>query len=107
MGRLPPNVSEQDLWRIEAGIQLGKNVQLDYGPINELLKLQQGLESGLSPNEIAKSLYGDWKAQDILDRVHQLKLIVEYLTFLQIPGQFNEMLMKDRKSTRLNSSHRT
>ncbi|MEM2160897.1 MAG: hypothetical protein QXN55_08095, partial [Candidatus Nitrosotenuis sp.] len=82
VGRLPPNVSHQDLWKIEAGIQLSKSIQLDYGPINELLKFKEGIDAGLTPIEVAKSLYGDWKEKDIIERLEQLKLITEYLAFL-------------------------
>jgi len=89
VGRLPPNVSHQDLWKIEAGIQLSKNIQLDYGPINELLKFKEGIDSGLTPIEVAKSLYGDWKEKDIIERLEQLKLITEYLVFLGEPGRYN------------------
>ena len=54
VARLPSGVSATDIWKIEAGIQLSRRVQLDYGPINNLLKFQQGIEAGLSPKEIAK-----------------------------------------------------
>lgn len=89
VGRLPPNVSDQDLWKIEAGIQLSKDIQLDYGPINELLKFKEGIDAGLTPIEVAKSLYGDWKERDIIEKLEQLKLITEYLIFLGEPGRFN------------------
>jgi hypothetical protein len=46
VARLPPNVSSQDLWKLEAGIQLSRKVQLDYGPINELLKFKEGIDAG-------------------------------------------------------------
>jgi hypothetical protein len=31
--RLPPDVSEKDLWRIEAGLQLSRDKRLEYGPV--------------------------------------------------------------------------
>lgn len=89
VARLPPNVSAQDLWKLEAGIQLSKNVQLNYGPINELLKFKEGIEAGLSPIEIANSLYGGFKDKDILEKLEQLKLITEYLRFIGEEGLFN------------------
>ena len=89
VARLPPNVSPQDLWKIEAGIQLSRNVQLDYGPINELLKFKQGIDAGLTPMEIANSLYGGFKEKEILEKLEQLKLIAEYLVFIAQPGIFN------------------
>ena len=87
--RLPPNVSSQDLWKIEAGIQLSKNVQLGYDPINELLKFKEGFDAGLTPKEIANSLYGGFKEKHILEKLEQLKLIMEYLRFIGEEGFFN------------------
>jgi hypothetical protein len=40
---LPADTSEEDRWRIEAGMQLGKNDRWDYSPINELLKIRSGV----------------------------------------------------------------
>ena len=88
--RLPGGVSASDIWKIEAGIQLSRRVQLDYGPINNLLKFQQGIEAGLSPKEIAKSLYGGFTDKEILENLEQLKLISEYLNFIGYPKQFNK-----------------
>ena len=58
VARLPPNVDPKDLWKIEAGVQLGKEEILRYGPINELLKFKEGVDSGLTIQEISKTLYG-------------------------------------------------
>ena len=55
VGRLPGDVDKNDLWKLEAGIQLGKDEILRYGPMNELLKLRQGVRAGITTSEIAKS----------------------------------------------------
>lgn len=91
VARLPPNVSSQDLWKLEAGIQLSKNVQVEYGPINELLKFKEGIDAGLTPIEIANTLYGGFKEDDILEKLEQLKLIIEYLNFIGEPGVFSRV----------------
>jgi len=88
--RLPGGVSATDIWKVEAGIQLSRRVQLDYGPINNLLKFQQGIEAGLKPTEIAKSLYGGFTEKEILENLEQLKLISEYLIFIGYSKQFNK-----------------
>ena len=88
--RLPRSVSSTDIWKIEAGIQLSRRVQLDYGPINNLLKFEQGIEAGLKPTEIAKSLYGGFTEKEILQNLEQLKLISEYLNFIGYSKQFNK-----------------
>ena len=90
VARLPGGVGAKDIWKLEAGIQLSRRVQLDYGPINNLLKFQQGIEAGLKPTEIAKSLYGGFTDKEILENLEQLKLISEYLNFIGYPKQFNK-----------------
>jgi hypothetical protein len=90
VARLPPNVDEQDLWLIEAGIQLSKNVQLDYGPINTLLKFKEGIDSGLTPIQVAKNLYGYGDEKQILEKLEILKLIVKYLKFIGEPNHFKK-----------------
>lgn len=86
---LPEHVSSQDLWKIEAGIQLSRHVQLNYGPINELLKFKEGLDAGLRPIEMAKSLYGGIDEKDIIKKLEQYQLVVEYLNFIGENGVFN------------------
>ncbi len=89
VARLPPNVTSQDLWKIEAGIQLSRSPQLHYGPINELLKFKEGFDADLSPKEIANELFGGFSEKDILAKLEEFKLIAEYLHFIQDPGVFN------------------
>ena len=87
-GRLPAHVSHVDIWKIEAGIQLSRPAQVKYGPINELLKFQEGIRAGLKPLEIAKTLFGGFKEKDILEKLQQLKLITQYLKFIGCPKQY-------------------
>ena len=91
VARLPGKVSPIDVWKIEAGIQLSREKQLDYDPINVLLKFEEGLNSGLSSMEMAKSLYGGFKEKDIVEKLQQLKLIVQYLRFIECPKQFHRV----------------
>ena len=90
VARLPTNVSAQDLWKVEAGIQLSRNPQLNYGPINELLKFKEGIDAGLSAKEIANELYGGFQEKEILAKLEEFKLIAEYLKFIQEPNVFNK-----------------
>lgn len=90
VGILPTNVTAKDLWMIEAGIQMARNVQLDYGPINELLKFKEGIDAGLSPIEIAEAIYGGFKEEEIKQKLQQYELIVKYLTFIQEPRNFQK-----------------
>lgn len=77
--RLPPDVNERDLWKIEAGLQLSRDPRLVYGPINNMLKIRDGLEAGLSPEEIASALFGGKDAGEIRKDAEVLDLIDRYL----------------------------
>jgi hypothetical protein len=76
---LPSDINKSELWLIEAGIQLSASQQLDYSPINHLLKLREGKNSGLSEKDIAARLYGVTE-ETILFDLERLKLIDEYLS---------------------------
>ena len=91
VARLPPNISPIDLWKIEAGIQLSRNVQLDYGPINTLLKFKQGIDAGLTALQITKTLYGDYTEKEVLEKLEVLELIVRYLDYIGERNNFKKV----------------
>jgi len=91
---LPDETTDEDRWRIEAGLQLGMNERWDYSPVNELLKVRQGLrmyeemikEKRLPAKEspvrlVAGAIYGKTEA-DIEEMDCRLRLIDEYLEFV-------------------------
>jgi hypothetical protein len=97
---LPSNISKAELWLIEAGIQLSTPQQLDYSPINNLLKLREGLNAGLKIEQMTQRIYGvnDEKIKSDLER---LDLIDEYLTdFIKKPGKY--YLVKERDNHFIN-----
>lgn len=89
--RLPLDVSEKDLWRIEAGLQLSRDKRLEYGPVNDLLKIREGLNAGLTPDEIAAALYGVEGAEEITAKDERLKLIDSYLEYVGEPGAYTRV----------------
>lgn len=89
VARLPKNVDEKDIWRIEAGLQFAKEFRLDYSPINELLKLKEGRDSGLSADDISQTLLGRFTPAKVEERLSILKLIESYLIFVGKAGQYN------------------
>jgi hypothetical protein len=91
VARLPGKVDAIDVWKIEAGIQLSREKQLDYDPINVLLKFEEGLNAHINAKEMAQSLYGGFKEKDIAEKLQQLKLIVQYLNFIQCPKQYHRV----------------
>jgi hypothetical protein len=58
VARLPRGIDEKDLWKIEAKLQFGRDFRLEYGPVNELLKIRAGRASGLSAKQISDALMG-------------------------------------------------
>jgi len=90
IARLPSTVDKNDLWKLEAGIQLGKDEIVRYGPINELLKLKEGIEAGFSAAEIANTLYGYQDDEEVNNKLKRLDLIEDYLAFIGSPQTFSE-----------------
>jgi len=89
VARLPEQVDQKDLWRVEAGLQFAKDFRLEYGPINELLKLREGLQQGLSAEDISKSLLGRYTAKKVNEKFEVLKLIDSYLRQIKRPGEYH------------------
>ncbi len=76
--RLPEGIGKQNLWRIEAGLQLSKEKKEEYGPMNELLKIKEGKEAELTNKEIAAAMF-EWTPRDVEDALERLKLIDNFL----------------------------
>lgn len=85
---LPSNITKSELWLIEAGIQMSAPYQLEYSPINDLLKFKDGINSGLTVEEMAARIYGI-SAEKIKLDLKRLDLIDEYLKdFIGKPGKY-------------------
>jgi hypothetical protein len=84
---LPKDISEKDLWRIEAGLQLSKEKVADYGPVNNLLMIAEGKRAGLTNSEIAASMYG-WTEKQVAEDLERLNLIDIFLDFFGAPGNY-------------------
>ena len=102
VARLPKDVDEEDLWRIEAGLQFAKEFRLDYSPINELLKLKEGRDSGFSSAEISETLLGRFTPSKVDEKLAILKLIESYLHFIGRPGQYH-VVQDERDVEKFNS----
>lgn len=85
--RLPKDISESDLWKIEAGMQLSKAKVADYGPVNNLLMINEGKKAGLSHAEIAASMYG-WTEKQVAIDLERLDLIDTFLQFFGQPNNY-------------------
>lgn len=85
--RLSPTVSEKDLWKIEAGLQLSQDKVADYHPVNELLKIKQGMATRLTLEEVTAAMYGrtvNW----VKDAIDRLEMIENFLQFFGQPGNY-------------------
>lgn len=88
--RLPFDVSAKDLWNIEAGIQLSVDLQASYGPINELMKIKEGIECGHSPRQVALVLGGENNEDTVAQKLDRLKLIESYLGYIGKDYKYSE-----------------
>lgn len=89
---LGSDVGEEDRWRIEAGLQIGRDEKLDYSPINRLLKIKQGLQlfgKKGSPEKIISHTLIGIPESEIKSDIEKIRLIDAYLDFLKRPGQYN------------------
>lgn len=85
---LPSDITKAELWLIEAGIQMSAPQQLDYSPINHLLKLREGVSSGLTIEEMAARIYGVTEEKINAD-LERLDLIDQYLAdFIKKPSRY-------------------
>lgn len=82
---LPKGISDEDLWGIEAGLQLSEKKIAEYGPLNELLKIKAGRKLGLTNEQIAAKMYG-WTPEKVKEKLQKLDLMEN---FLQLIGQPN------------------
>ena len=79
VARLENVIQPKDLWAIEANISLGDDPKSKYGPINELLKLDEGKKLELSFKEIAETIPGAATDKDIEKSLARLDLMRKYL----------------------------
>ncbi len=102
VARLPSDVGEKDLWKIEAGLQFGRDYRLEYGGVNELIKLREGERQKLSDKEISIALAGRYTVKTVRDKLDTLKLIDSYLKFINKKGQYN-LIVEHRSLEKFNS----
>ena len=94
VARLDGPITPEDLWALEAGIQLGKDEIVRYGPINEILKIREGIEAGMSKRSIVNTLYGYDKEDEISEKIDRLELIEQYLSFIGKPKMYSQVKQK-------------
>src|SRR5258707_9068642 len=88
VARLPVGVNEKDLWKIEAKLQFGRDFLLEYAPINELLKIRAGVESGLTEKQISEALNHRYSPKQVSEKLRILSLIDTYLSLIGKKGEY-------------------
>ena len=86
VARLPKNIDEIDVIKIELEKQMAREQKLDYGPINELLKIEHGIKSKLTTSQIAATI--GYTKEEIEEKMARLELIRDYLDFIGEPDNF-------------------
>jgi hypothetical protein len=104
VARLPKGVDAKGLWRIEASLQFGRDFRLDYGQVNELLKIRAGKNSGLSDKQISVALSGRYSDKKVNEKLEILKLMDSYLYSIGKPGAYTH-IQQERAGEMFNSLH--
>ncbi len=102
VARLPKGVDAKDLWRIEAKLQFGREFRLEYGQVNELLKIRAGKNSGLSDKQISEALAGRYTEKEVGERLEVLKLMDTYLHRIGKPGEYKH-IQEEQAGEKFNS----
>ncbi len=89
---LPRGTDAAEIWKIEARIQYGQDFKVDYGPVNELLKIRDARDKKIPIKVIANEL-GE-SIEEINKRLERLTLIEEYLKYIKQPKNYK--LIQDR-----------
>tara|TARA_Y100000590_G_scaffold361371_1_gene417999 strand:- start:3866 stop:5104 length:1239 start_codon:yes stop_codon:yes gene_type:complete len=92
--RLPKDTSDKDLHRIEIKEQMGPDFKLDYSPINEVLKVQEVSDLGMTVLEIADEMA---KSEEHIEHLQKMyKVALDVLADNGTPNQWP--LLKDKFS---------
>jgi len=83
---LPKGTDEKEIWGIESRLQFARDFRVDYGPVNELLKIKDAVKKGINKKEIAEILY--LKPEEVDERIERLDLINTYLDYINKSGQY-------------------
>jgi len=88
--RLPKNIDPKEIYKIELDLQFKSSLRKDYDPINEALKIKEGVDKGLTNDEvIEESGWGKKKIEDTLRRIRYMDI---FLNKIGKPGEYSLLL---------------
>lgn len=84
-------INNHDRYVIELGISMGMDPKVEYGPIAQLVKLNEGVEMGISVKELADIMYGYTEAK-VKDKLKKLAIMKTYLKeYYGNPDEFEKL----------------
>lgn len=86
---LPPDVTNEEIERIETFLQMGEEDKIDYNPIEKYLKIRDLELNGISPFDIAK-LMGK-EVRQINDCQEIMILMEDYLNYFGYDGIYTQL----------------
>ncbi|MED1919452.1 hypothetical protein P4V64_29640 [Bacillus thuringiensis] len=87
--RLPANVPGKEIYKLEVQFQIKADLKEEYNPINDLLKIREGLEI-MSEQELCETL--DWGSKKIKDYQNRLDLVDGFLAYIGQQGNYTLLL---------------
>jgi hypothetical protein len=87
--RLPANVPAKEIYKLEVQFQIKADLKEEYNPINDLLKIREGLEY-MSEQELCETL--DWTPRKIKDYQNRLDLVDGFLEYIGQPENYTLLL---------------
>ncbi|MEW9501141.1 hypothetical protein [Jeotgalibacillus marinus] len=87
--RLPANVPAKEIYKLEVQFQIKTDLKEEYNPINDLLKIKEGLEH-MSEQELLETL--DWKPKKLKEYQDRLDLVDGFLHSIDQPENYTILL---------------
>jgi hypothetical protein len=87
--RLPANVPAKEIYKLEVQFQIKADLKEEYNPINDLLKIREGLEY-MNELELMETL--DWTPKKIKDYQNRLDLVDGFLECIGQPENYTLLL---------------
>ena len=78
VARLNRTISDSDRYDCEVKVSMGMDSKVDYGPIDKLIKLQNGINMKKTPQELANLMYG-MSEKDVERDLEKLDRMKTYL----------------------------
>jgi hypothetical protein len=85
---LPEDAKRDELYLLEASMQMTPETRARYGPVTTMLQIQRGLqELRLEKEKIAEAM--NMEVEDLEKHLERLALMTEYLAFIGRPGEYH------------------